>query len=206
VPGHNPDNLSCSNLSLRGDAHDAAIEMTLERAARATGGGESLVNWADPECSPIRVASPLSSWELSKPAVSAAAVLIDRGQVLLAHMQRRGWVFPGGRVEWNEPVKQTVVREVREETGLVIRVASLHGVYDLIGDKDAYGVPIDPYHKVVTAWRCVLDPCSDRDPTVQLSELREARWFDYGEVCFLRDHGHLALVGADIFRDLENFS
>jgi ADP-ribose pyrophosphatase YjhB (NUDIX family) len=187
VPGHNPDNLSCSNLGLRGDAHD------------------ELVNRTDPECSLVRVALPLVT-SVSRPVVSAAAVLTDRGQVLLAHMQRRGWVFPGGKVEWNEPIKQTIVREVQEETGLVVRVTSLHGVYDLIGDKDAYGVPIDPYHKVVTTWRCVLDPCSERGPTVQQSELIEARWFDYGEVCFLRDHGHLALVGADIFRDLENFS
>jgi ADP-ribose pyrophosphatase YjhB (NUDIX family) len=178
VPGHNPDNPSCSNLGLR----------------------------ADPQCSPVRVTPPLVTWDLKKPAVSAAAVLTDRGQVLLAHMQHRGWVFPGGKVEWNEPIRQTVVREVREETGLTVRVASLHGVYDLIGDKDAYGTPIDPYHKVVTTWRCVLDPRSGRDPTVQLSELNEARWFDYGEVCFLRDHGHLSLVGADIFRDLGSFS
>jgi ADP-ribose pyrophosphatase YjhB (NUDIX family) len=167
---------------------------------------DKLINQTEPGNSPVRVAPPLVTWDLKKPVVSAAAVLTDRGQVLLAHMQRRRWVFPGGKVEWNEPIKQTVVREVREETGLVVRVASLHGVYDLIGDKYAYGVPIDLYHKVVTAWRCVLDLCSDRDPTVQLSELREARWFDYGEVCFLRDHGHLVLVGADIFRDLENFS
>jgi hypothetical protein len=46
VPGHNPDNLSCSNLGLRGDAHD------------------ELVNRADLECSPVKVAPPLVTWDL----------------------------------------------------------------------------------------------------------------------------------------------
>lgn len=60
----------------------------------------------------------------------AAIVLDDRGRVLL---QRRSdnahWGLPGGGVDPGERVADTVVREVREETGLHVEVVRLHGVY-----------------------------------------------------------------------------
>jgi 8-oxo-dGTP diphosphatase len=40
------------------------------------------------------------------------------------------WVVPGGYVRPDETVKQAVVREVREETGLEILPTKLVGIYD----------------------------------------------------------------------------
>ena len=52
------------------------------------------------------------------------------GNVLL---QRRGdskkWGFPGGAVEIGETPEMAAIREVKEETGLDVRVSGLIGIY-----------------------------------------------------------------------------
>ncbi|MEZ5211798.1 MULTISPECIES: NUDIX hydrolase [unclassified Gordonia (in: high G+C Gram-positive bacteria)] len=62
-----------------------------------------------------------------KTVVAASAVLVDDdGRVLLVkrgHEPEKGhWSVPGGRVEPGETPAQAAVREVREETGLDVRV------------------------------------------------------------------------------------
>ncbi|MCP4541767.1 MAG: NUDIX domain-containing protein [Chloroflexi bacterium] len=65
------------------------------------------------------------------PKVGAdAAIFNPDGEILL--MERAdgsGWCLPCGWVEPNEKPKETVVREVREETGLEVEVKQLVGVF-----------------------------------------------------------------------------
>jgi glycerol-1-phosphatase len=63
--------------------------------------------------------------------VSACAFIRDDvGRVLLQRRSDNGyWNLPGGRLELGESVAQACVREVREETGLVVTVSRLIGVY-----------------------------------------------------------------------------
>jgi ADP-ribose pyrophosphatase YjhB (NUDIX family) len=63
--------------------------------------------------------------------VGVAAVVFDRrGRVLLQQRSDGGqWGLPGGSVEIGESVRDAVIREVREETGLRVAVRRLVGVY-----------------------------------------------------------------------------
>jgi len=53
-----------------------------------------------------------------------------KGQILLLKSPRYGdWEFPGGQVEESETLTDALVREVREETGITIKLKSLVGLY-----------------------------------------------------------------------------
>jgi ADP-ribose pyrophosphatase YjhB (NUDIX family) len=68
-----------------------------------------------------------------KIAVSAVA-FDDRGRVLLVQQgkKRRGqWELPGGRAKKHEPILETLIREVREETSMTVIPEDLLGVFDI---------------------------------------------------------------------------
>jgi 8-oxo-dGTP diphosphatase len=57
-------------------------------------------------------------------------VLNSAGQVLLIKSPRYDdWEFPGGQVEEGETIPHALEREVFEETGIVVQVKSLVGIY-----------------------------------------------------------------------------
>jgi ADP-ribose pyrophosphatase YjhB (NUDIX family) len=61
----------------------------------------------------------------------SAAIFDDSGQrVLLMQRDDNGqWCLPSGGMDPGESVSETIIREVREETGLEVRVLGLVGVY-----------------------------------------------------------------------------
>ena len=65
--------------------------------------------------------------------VSIDAVVIRDGRILLikrgSEPYRGMWALPGGYVEWDESVEDTVRREVKEETGLEVADMKLIGVF-----------------------------------------------------------------------------
>lgn len=63
------------------------------------------------------------------PAVTAF-VVNDKGEILLERRSDNGrWGMPGGVQELGESITQTVVREVREETGIDVEVTGIVGIY-----------------------------------------------------------------------------
>ncbi len=71
-----------------------------------------------------------------RPVVGIGGVVIENGRALLI---RRGseplrgqWSIPGGTLELGESLAQGVARELREETGLEVRVWDLIEVFDRI--------------------------------------------------------------------------
>ncbi len=72
-------------------------------------------------------------------AATAAVVFDSNGHVLLHRRTDNGhWALPGGSIETGETADQTIVREVREETGFEVEVVRLIGVYS------------DPNHTTMT--------------------------------------------------------
>jgi len=78
--------------------------------------------------------------------ISAGAIVIQEDQVLLVRYDGAGGrsylVGPGGGVLGNESIHQTVVREVREETGLEVRPQKVLFVEDLLSRR----------HRILKIW------------------------------------------------------
>jgi 8-oxo-dGTP diphosphatase len=67
------------------------------------------------------------------PALTVDAVIVTDGKIVL--IKRRSepfqgyYALPGGFVEYGETVEAALRREVLEETGLVVKISSLVGIY-----------------------------------------------------------------------------
>lgn len=60
----------------------------------------------------------------------AVAVCDGQGRLLLEKRSDCGlWGLPGGRIEPGESVREAAIREVKEETGLLVEIKRLIGVY-----------------------------------------------------------------------------
>lgn len=66
-------------------------------------------------------------------------LLVKRGTVVFKDY----WALPGGRVDVGEAVEQAIVREVKEETGLHVKIARKIGEYHENGIQD--GIEYDYY-------------------------------------------------------------
>lgn len=80
--------------------------------------------------------------------------MIHEGRVLLIRRGKeplRGrWVVPGGTVELGETLEAALVREVEEETGLIVAPREVVTVFDRI-ERDGGRVV---YHYVIVDYRC----------------------------------------------------
>jgi 8-oxo-dGTP diphosphatase len=117
------------------------------------------------------------------PLVGVGAVVVDdhreENHVLLI---RRGtapllgeWSLPGGVLECGETLREAVVREAREETGLVVETSEMLGVYERLirGDEGRMR-----YHYVLIDFLC-------RPVGGDLkagSDAAEVRWFTRDEL------------------------
>jgi mutator protein MutT len=111
------------------------------------------------------------------PLMCVGAVIVENGRVLLV---RRGsepmkghWTLPGGLLELGESLTEGVMREVREETGLIVEVVQLIELLDRI-HREAERVR---YHYVIADYLCrvtggALQAASDADA---------ARWVERTE-------------------------
>jgi 8-oxo-dGTP diphosphatase len=60
-------------------------------------------------------------------------VLIRNNHILLLKKPRRGWwVAPGGKMEPGESVRDSCIREFREETGIYLKNPQLKGIFTMI--------------------------------------------------------------------------
>lgn len=118
-------------------------------------------------------------------AFAGGCLLDAEGRVLL---QRRGdsglWGFPGGAIELGETPEMAVVRELREETGLDVRVTGLLGIYT---DPDMVYPSGDQAHSILISYE--LESVGGA-LKCDLDETLELRYFDLEDMpkLFCRQH------------------
>jgi 8-oxo-dGTP pyrophosphatase MutT (NUDIX family) len=103
----------------------------------------------------------------------AAAIIFDNERRVLFVRWRRAPGFyglPGGRIEPGEEPHDAVVREVREETGLAVRVRRLSGVYAFDSTDD------QQLCLVMYAFLC--ETRSGEATLAAPAEISEVGWFD----------------------------
>ncbi|HMD18012.1 MAG TPA: NUDIX hydrolase [Terriglobales bacterium] len=117
------------------------------------------------------------------PLVGVGAVIVDHHldnhRVLLV---RRGqppllgeWSLPGGVLECGETLREAVVREAREETGLIVETSEMLGVYERIIRDDDGRVR---YHYVLLDFLCH----AVGGDLKAASDAADVRWFTRDEL------------------------
>ena len=113
------------------------------------------------------------------PLVGVGAVIVRDNRALLI---RRGqppllgeWSLPGGVLECGESLREAAIREAREETGLVVEVGEMLGVYErVIRSEDARV----RYHYVLIDFLCRPDAGELKAG----SDAADAGWFSREEL------------------------
>lgn len=116
------------------------------------------------------------------PVPGANGVVVDDDRVLLtrrAHDPWNGmWCSPGGFCNVGEHPMDTVVREVREETGLRVAVGDYVGTWvDVYADDQS-----DPDAEVITVQYYVATVVGEHAPRADPAEVSEIAWFTWDEL------------------------
>lgn len=98
------------------------------------------------------------------------------GRVLLVRRTDDGcWELPGGRIDIGESASAAVRREVAEETGVIITVTGLAGVYSDPGHVLAYAGGGGVYQQLAVCFHAFA---SNGDAKSDQDETSAAAWFD----------------------------
>ena len=109
----------------------------------------------------------------NRPVVGVGGVVVRDGRVLLVQRAREPmasrWTLPGGAVEVGETLEEAVRRELREETGLRVRVLELVEAFERIV-RDTRRRP--RYHYVLLDYLCA----APRGRARAASDVRAVAW------------------------------
>ncbi|MEM0171547.1 MAG: nucleotide sugar dehydrogenase [Thermoproteota archaeon] len=110
------------------------------------------------------------------PALAVNAIVAKKEKILLVKRRNEPfsgfWSLPGGFVEYGETVEEAVKREVKEETGLIVELEKLVGVYS---ERNRH-----PGRHVVAV--CYSTKIKESKISIDLEENEEAKFFNYREL------------------------
>jgi nucleoside triphosphatase len=100
-------------------------------------------------------------------------ILNNKKEILLVKSYKWAgkWVVMGGHIELGETIKETCLREVKEEVGLDIEFVRVIEVAEFVYDLNFH----DKKHFIGLQCECKL--IGDQNPTIDNDEIQEARWF-----------------------------
>ena len=109
--------------------------------------------------------------------VSVAAAIVDHAGRVLAIRRRDNsqWEPPGGVLDRHETIPEGLLREIKEETGLIIEPGALTGVYKNV----VRGI-------VALVFRCR----ALNEPAASSAEAQEIRWLEPAELSTHMDEGY----------------
>ena len=120
----------------------------------------------------------------------AGAIIEKDGRILLQRRSDNGlWGLPGGLLELEETFEEAAVREVREETGLEVRLTAFIGIYhhyDMVWENG------DRAHTIGAYYAAAIEGGELRIDEESL----ELRYFAEGELPPLFAEDHRAAVAA----------
>jgi len=132
------------------------------------------------------------TYKYPRPAVTADCVVMTREAVPQVLLIERGfepfkgcWAFPGGFMDMDETTEQCAIRELKEETGLVVEKVLQIGAYSKV-DRDPRGRTIS------VAYLAVIDKPAD---VIGQDDAARAQWFPINAL------PPLAFDHEDIMRD-----
>ena len=136
------------------------------------------------------------TYKYPRPAVTADCIVITREVEPKVLLVQRGnepfkgcWAFPGGFMEMDETTEQCAIRELKEETGLIVSDLQQIGAYSKV-DRDPRG------RTITVAYLAIIDePVSAHGQ----DDAAKAEWFPLSRL------PELAFDHADIMQDAIGF-
>ncbi|RLE51790.1 MAG: hypothetical protein DRJ33_05160 [Candidatus Methanomethylicota archaeon] len=131
------------------------------------------------------------------PLVGVGVVIVKGNEILLVKRRKEPgkglWSIPGGLVLLGERLEEAAKREVKEETGLNVKIIKLIDVVDVVyRDKDGKV----EYHYVIVDY--LGKPVGGQ--ITPGSDVEEVRWFKLEDV----DQSQLTPTFAELFNRLQN--
>ena len=126
---------------------------------------------------------------------TAAAIIIKEPELILLVKRLTipfsgYWALPGGKQDPGETIEQTIIREVKEETGFNIKIIKKIGEYREKGNHNNVEYDYSPTCFLAEIIGGELDPPAD--------EIEEVRWFTVKE---LKEGGNYTFGAYETARD-----
>lgn len=104
--------------------------------------------------------------------IVCSAIVVKDSKILLVKRsidpESGKWALPGGYLSWDETTEEGAIREVREETGVDVKIINLLGVYS-----DPHRVKTEAIENVAIVY--LTEPVSGKSAEA-LDEVEEVEW------------------------------